>query len=832
MKKLYFHKLHVLMGLSAILVMVISPFARLGIVHASPVLISDPPANQVAVKLKPWVSINTILARYNATQIDMVSETNLYMLQLPGGQTADQMLPTLNADTDLWYAEPNYYTDTAPDGTRNIISGTRAIISGTGGLTPTPINGGDQWAWQKINRTDAQKISTGKGVIVAVLDTGLAGDHALLSSNIYMGYDFVRMASSFLDAGNGLDDNGDGTVDEFVGHGTHVAGIILSTTTPTGVTDPLDVRIMPVRVLNSDGMGTYADLAKGIHYAVDNGADVINMSLTAPRLTPSLSEALAYAASHGVIVVAAAGNNDPGPNYPAHYSDRLAVIAVGATDRNDAIASFSGGLASDVDVFAPGVDIYSSYPYPANSYALGTGTSMAAPIVSGEAAMLISKHRDWSAAEVAQQIISKGATVSGSSAKRIDLTAALTTGVEVDHFPYAPYDAVTDGSILPRIRLMNNTSLSIPLSELKLRYWYTIDTLASQTFQCDYTSTFGCPNPTNMIGTFTTLASNSPNKTSLSDTYIETGFSASAGNLGAGGEFDTYLRIAKDNPNIYIKTNDYSFDPSRPDLARWERITVYRNGTLVWGIEPTSSTILTSTPTRTPTLYVPTATYTKTATSAAAVTATFTKSKTPTAAPSVAKTSTPAVATSTSTKTSTPASSATKSATIAASATRTNTPVPPTATSTGGGLKVQLEKDPSGNDGNTGAGFYTIISNTGTTAVSNVTMRFYFTPEGGTYTANQYILEKYYDQCGGSVQGPTLLSGTTYYFTLNCAGASLASGASWQMSFGLHLSDWSNNFNGTNDWWHTTGALPTTFADWIYVPAYVNNSRVWGVEPP
>jgi subtilisin family serine protease len=829
MKKRTLHPSHMLIGVLVILAMGTFSFRPAISAHASPALVSEVPANQVAVKLKSWVSLNTILARYNATQIDYLTETNLFILQLPGSQTADQILPTMLADTDLWSAEPNYYTDTAPDGTAIGFHGTAigfhgtaigfhgtAIgFHGTGGLTPTPVGGADQWAWLKIALADAQRISTGHLVVVAVLDSGLTADHSLLQSNIDIGYDFVKMSSSFLDSGNGLDDDGDGVVDDYVGHGTHVAGIIV-TTAP-------GVRIMPIRVLNSDGVGTYWDVAKGIRYAVDNGAKVINMSLSAPRMTPSLADALNYAASRGVVVVAAAGVG-AGPNYPAGYTDPMAVLGVGASDRNDAISSFSGGLPSHTDVFAPGVDIYSSFPY--NGFALGSGTSMSAPIVAGEAAMLIAKHPDWSASEVIQRILTKGASVSGSSAKRIDLLAALNTGIEVQHFPYDTNEALSDGTILPRIRLLNNTPASIPLSELKLRYWYTVDTVPTQTFQCDYVSFFSCPNPTNVTGTFVTLPSGNANKTSLSDTYLETGFTSSAGSLAAGGAFDTYLRIARvGGTNNYIKTNDYSFDPNRVDKARWERVTVYRNGTLVWGVEPTSGTILTRTPTRTPTLFVPTATYTKTSTSSAP-TATFTRTKTST--PPAASTATVAR---TSTKTSTPAAAtATKSATPgAATATRTSTPVAPTATSSTAGLKVQIQKDPSGNDSSTSVGFYALIVNTGSTAANNVSIRMYYTLDG-TYTAAQHVLEKYYDQCGGTIQGPTLASGTTHYYTVTCSGT-LAVGSSWQVNFGMHLNDWSNNFVSTNDWWHTSGALTTSFADWPSVPGYINGARVWGLEP-
>jgi len=675
MQKTSFYKWLVLFGLFVALIVATSYFAP---AQARPLQLADPPANQVAVKLKSGVSINTILTRYNATQVGVITETNLYFLQLPSGQTADQILPTMNADTDLWYAEPNYYADAAPDGSRIIITGTRIIITGTGGLTPTPAGGFDQWAWTQIGLTNAQKISTGQGVIVAVLDTGLCADHPLLQSNITAGYDFVKMTGTFLDAGNGLDDNGDGLVDEFVGHGTHVAGIIVSAAP--------GVQIMPIRVLNSDGVGTYWEVSQGIRYAVDHGAKVINMSLTAPRLTASLSDAIAYAAAHGVIVVAAAGNNDPGPNYPAGYSDPLAVIGVGASDRGDVIASFSGGLPGDTDVFAPGVDIYSSFPY--NGFALGTGTSMAAPIVAAEAAMLIARHPSWSAGEIEQRIVSQGVTVSGSSAKRVDLAAALSTGIEVDHATADLGASPTDQWVLPRLRLFNNTTSDIPLSELKLRYWYTVDTSQSETFNCDYASyAFGCPS-SNVVGAFPTIPTNSPNRTGLSDTYIETGFNSSAGNLTAGSQLVIYLRAFKTDLSNFNEVNDYSYDPNGADMTRWDRVTVYRNGVLIWGVEPTGSTILTSTPTRTATV-APTRTITRTPTAApptytptriataGAFTLTPTKTLTPAANTATrTKTPTPAAVTATFTKTPTPPAS---------TATRTNTP---TATSSGGSCTV------------------------------------------------------------------------------------------------------------------------------------------------
>lgn len=613
------------------------------------------PTDQVSVKLKPGVSINTILARYNATLLGSMPENSVYYLRLPSGQTASQMLPTLNADADIYYAEFNYYAVGMP-------LGELIIIHGTGDLTPTPAGGmADQWALTKIGLGDAQKISkgqvmTGAPIIVAVLDTGLAADHPFLSSSLTAGYDFIDMNGSVSDMGNGIDDDGNGLIDNYVGHGTHVSGIVL-TIAP-------GVQIMPIRVLNSDGVGTYWDIAAGIRYAVDHGAKIINMSLAAPALPASLSDALGYASSHGVIVVAAAGTG-AGPNYPAGYADKLSVLGVGASDQNDVAASFSGGLAADTDIFAPGVDIYSAYPY--NGYALGSGTSMAAPIVAGEAAMLMARHPDWSTSEVLQRIVSNTAPVSGKSVGRVNLAGALTTGFEIDHTggdAYLPSDPYLE----PRIQLYNNTPQDIPLGELKLRYWYTIDGYRPQTFMCDYATVLAC---SNISGTFVTIPDTSPNKTSQSDTYLEVSFNPSTGILPAGAEADMYLRVLKTDVSNFDESNDFSFEAGKARFVRYNRVTVYRNGVLVWGVEPGSGGggAMTPTPTKTTVLAYPSPTSTRTNTQAAP---TATRTRTPTNGPTSTptRTNTPAPLTATRTNTSAPST-----------ATRTNTPAP-TATKT------------------------------------------------------------------------------------------------------------------------------------------------------
>jgi hypothetical protein len=162
----------------------------------------------------------------------------------------------------------------------------------------------------------------------------------------------------------------------------------------------------------------------------------------------------------------------------------------------------------------------------------------------------------------------------------------------------------------------------------------------------------------------------------------------------------------------------------------------------------------------------------------------------------------------------------------------TNTLIPPTSTNTpasGGALKVQLKS--GGTDNNQQSAFHYRVQNTGASAVSNISVRIYFTLDG-SQAASKYVLEKYYDQSGAAtISGPTQVSGSSYYFTVNYGTQSLPAGAAWEYHTALRLSDWSSNYVGTNDWWHTTGALPASYTDWANIPAYVSGSRVWGGEP-
>lgn len=228
----------------------------------------------------------------------------------------------------------------------------------------------------------------GADIVIAIIDTGVSTSHPDLNDKLVPGR-------------NTISDNASTDDSWLISHGTHCAGIAAAESNNgigiAGVS--WGARIMPVKVLTTLGSGTEGDVAEGIVWAADNGADILSMSLGFPGLSGIIEDAIDYAAAAGKVIVAASGNTAGAPiGAPAVYAP---VIAVGATDNRDLIASFTT-TGPELDVVAPGVDVYSTYDtlFQANTYTWQSGTSMACPHVAGLAALVWSANPTLDAAGV------------------------------------------------------------------------------------------------------------------------------------------------------------------------------------------------------------------------------------------------------------------------------------------------------------------------------------------------------------------------------------------------------------------------------------------------
>jgi thermitase len=235
---------------------------------------------------------------------------------------------------------------------------------------------GRQWAIPKTMAPQAWEVTSGaKNVVIAVLDTGIDKHQEDLAGKVIAE---VNLTDS-------------PTTDDIYGHGTHIAGIIAAVANNNvGIAGlAYNCSLMNVKVADDRGRFDNAVAARGVIWAVDHGAKVINMSLVSTEPSACLEEAVNYAWNHGAVVIAAAGNLVGDKIvYPAYYSN---CIAVAASDSNDCVASWSSH-GDWVDVAAPGVDIYSTLPD--NKYGNKSGTSMAAAQVSGLAGLLLALKSD------------------------------------------------------------------------------------------------------------------------------------------------------------------------------------------------------------------------------------------------------------------------------------------------------------------------------------------------------------------------------------------------------------------------------------------------------
>lgn len=299
---------------------------------------------------------------------------------------------------------------------------TLATAAGPVAAVPSEPLSAEQWAIADgsiLNLPSAWSMSQGAGVVVAVVDSGVRMDHPDLAPNIWTNFNEIP--------GNGADDDANGYVDDVHGidlttagsrnepidengHGTHVAGIIAAADNNKGVVGvAYRSRIMVVRTQGADGSGTMSSVAAGIEYAAKNGAKIINLSLTGPSNNAAVARAIDMAGQAGALVVVAAGNaasdDDRTPTYPASLAAPN-MVSVASTSPNEGrnLSTFSNYGRTTVQLAAPGESVLSTGKD--GGYEQRSGTSMAAPMVAGVAALIAAANPGIPAPALRAQLLS------------------------------------------------------------------------------------------------------------------------------------------------------------------------------------------------------------------------------------------------------------------------------------------------------------------------------------------------------------------------------------------------------------------------------------------
>ncbi|MNX21709.1 Thermophilic serine proteinase precursor [compost metagenome] len=351
---------------------------------------------QLVIKRRPGA-----LGAFNAASfgLETVHEISGLGVQVANVPTAklNATLSQLRRDSSILYAEPARQVKAFDLPSEQPAGGQAEDALQAESIRVNDPLFGQQYAPQITRAPEAWARSTGRGIKVAIVDTGIDPGHPDLRGNLIPGYNSLTRNA------NTRDDNG---------HGTHCAGVTAAQAgNGEGITGIAPhAKLMPIKVLAADGGGSDASVAEGIAWAVERGADVVSLSLGGPSESKVMRDAVAYALTKGVVVVAAMGNDGTNDrSFPAAYPG---VIAVGASDARDAIADFSQ-WGNWISVAAPGVKIMSTLPtykvdandygYPMR-YGAMDGTSMATPAVAGLSALLLSVHKTATPAQVKARI--------------------------------------------------------------------------------------------------------------------------------------------------------------------------------------------------------------------------------------------------------------------------------------------------------------------------------------------------------------------------------------------------------------------------------------------
>ena len=393
---------------------------------------------EVLVQLRSTVALGPLLIKYRLSLVDQFGARPIYRLKVVGLADVNSTIAALALEPDVLIAEQNFVHQ-SPEARRSAVwaIGTPAAYTA-------------QWAPQAMRLPDAHQVSTGAGTRVAVLDTGVDSQHPALAGKLLPGFDFVDFDNDPTEVGS--------PVNPGFGHGTHVAGLV-------ALVAP-GAKIMPLRVLDAQGQGNAWVLAEAMLHAVDpdgnpatnDGAHVINLSLgslSRTRILDTVTKLSTCAippavllptdeladpgyngdrdrcnAFSGAVVVAAAGNDASMGvrEYPAaEGAYGLLAVAASAADRR--LASFSN-FGSWVHVAAPGEGITSSVP--GGGYGTWSGTSMAAPLAAGTAALVRALDPGLKPDTVVKRLARMSAMLCGTKLRQVDALAALTNVVPPD----------------------------------------------------------------------------------------------------------------------------------------------------------------------------------------------------------------------------------------------------------------------------------------------------------------------------------------------------------------------------------------------------------------
>lgn len=357
-------------------------------------------ARGILLRLQPGVDPAALAREYGLTLTDGETDGSLYRFRQRDDDREDRgsLAARLLRDPRFADAEPDEGVR-CPEG--NSVTGDPIHVPfdfvGTGDsryvtlttdysaptVNPTPS--------LQLGLSTSRAVKRSSAVIVAVLDTGTEATHPALSGHLTAGFNAITPTTP-------PDDLADGSQNQARGHGTMVAGVIAQLAP--------EAKIMPVRVLNADGNGTVFDVVRGLRWAVAHGASVVNLSLGTTTSSRTLQSAIQDARKAGVVIVASAGNaGKEQKDYPAAYSDAIAVAAVDGSDQKSSFSNYGG----HVSLAAPGNGIRSTYI--GGTFATWSGTSFAAPFVSGAAALVRAANPNLQADKVTDALLKSARVV-------------------------------------------------------------------------------------------------------------------------------------------------------------------------------------------------------------------------------------------------------------------------------------------------------------------------------------------------------------------------------------------------------------------------------------